>query len=83
MAVEISIILARLEASVLFLDKEERSSLGGFGRMNFPGAEVFVDEFVHGLPFFDGEGIKFSYFWNKGLIQVYGRSEERRVGKEC
>ena len=35
-AVEVLVILARSEATVLFLDKEERGCLGGFGRMDFP-----------------------------------------------
>ena len=36
MAVEVSVILARSEASILFFDKEEGGGLGGFGRTNFP-----------------------------------------------
>ena len=36
MAVEISVILTRSEASILFFDKEEGGGLGGFGRTNFP-----------------------------------------------
>ena len=36
MTIEISVVLARSEAAVLFLDKEERGCLGGFGRMDFP-----------------------------------------------
>ena len=68
MAVEVSVILARSEASILFLDEEERGSLGGFGQMDFPRAKVFIDELICGHLFFDREGIKFSYFWDKGFI---------------
>ena len=68
MAVEVPVILARLEASVLFLDKEERGSLGGFGWTDFPRVKVFVNELICGFSFFDGEGIKFSYFWDKGFV---------------
>ena len=68
MAVEVLVILARSEASILFLDEEERGSLGGFGWMDFPRAKVFVNEFICSLSFFDREGIKFSYFWDKGFI---------------
>ena len=68
MAVEVSVILARSEASILFLDKEERRSLGGLGWTDFPRTKVSVDELICGLLFFDGEGIKFSYFWDKGFI---------------
>ena len=53
MAVEVSVILARSEASILFLDKEERGSLGGFGWMDFPRVKVFVNELICGLSFFD------------------------------
>ena len=35
-AVKVVVILAGLEPSILFLDEEERRSLGGFGRMDFP-----------------------------------------------
>ena len=58
MAIEISVILARLEASILFFDEEERRSLGGFGRTNFPRVKVFVDELICSLSFLDREGIK-------------------------
>ena len=53
MAIEVLVILARLEASILFLNEEERGSLGGFGQTDFPRVKVFVDELIHGLPFFD------------------------------
>ena len=53
MAVEVSVILARSEASILFLDEEERGSLGGFGWMDFPRTKVFVDELICGLSFLD------------------------------
>ena len=68
MVVEVSVILARSEASILFLDEEERGSLGGLGRTDFPRMEVFIDELICGLSFFDREGIKFSYFWDEGFV---------------
>ena len=52
-AVEISVVLARSEASILFFDTEERRGLGGFGRTNFPRAKVFVNELVRGHLFLD------------------------------
>ena len=72
MAIEILVILAGSKASILFLDEEERRSLGGFGWTNFPRAKVFVDELICSLPFFDREGVEFSYFWDEGFVQVYG-----------
>ena len=68
MVVEVSVILARSEASVLFLDEEERGSLGGLGWTDFPRTEVFVDELICSLSFFDRQGIKFSYLWDEGFI---------------
>ena len=68
MAIEISVILARSETSILFFDKEERRGLGGFGWTDFPRAKVFVDELICGLPFFDREGIEFPYFWDEGFV---------------
>ena len=34
--IEISVVLARSETSILFLDEEKRGSLGGLGWMDFP-----------------------------------------------
>ena len=68
MAIEISVVLARSEASILFFNEEERRSLGGFGQMNFPRAKVFINELICGLPLLDREGIEFSYLWDEGFI---------------
>ena len=68
MTIEISVVLARSEASILFLYKEERRSLGGLGQTNFPRAKVFVDELIYCLSFLDREGIEFSYLWDEGFI---------------
>ena len=53
MAVEVLVILAGSEASILFLNEEERGSLGGFGWTDFPRTKVFVDELICGLSFLD------------------------------
>ena len=53
MAIEVSVILARSEASILFLNEEERGSLGGFGWTEFPRVKVFIDELICSLLFFD------------------------------
>ena len=68
MAIEILVVLARSEASILFLNEEERRSLGGFGQTNFPRAKVFVDALICGLLFLDREGIEFSNLWDEGFI---------------
>ena len=69
--VKVAEILAGSEASILFLDEEERRSLGGFGRTDFPGVKVFVNKLICGFPFLDQEGTEFSYLWDKGFIKVY------------
>ena len=53
MAVKVSVVLAGSEASILFLDEEERRSLGGFGQMDFPGAKIFVNELIRSFSFLD------------------------------
>ena len=53
MTVEVSVILARSEASILFFNEEERGSLGEFGQMNFPRAKVLIDELIYSLSFLD------------------------------
>ena len=52
-AVEVPVILARSEAAILFLDEEERGSLGGFGWTDLPRAKVFINELIRSLSFFD------------------------------
>ena len=52
-AVKIAVILAGSEASILFLDKEERRSLGGFGWMDFPGVKIFVNKLICSFLFLD------------------------------
>ena len=53
MAVKVSVVLAGLEASIFFLDEEERRSLGGFGWTDFPRAKIFINELIHGFSFLD------------------------------
>ena len=72
MAVKVLVVLAGSEASILFLDEEERRSLGGFGWTDFSGAKIFINELICSFPFFDQEGIKFPNFWDEGFIKVYG-----------
>ena len=68
MAIEISVVLARSEASILFFNEEEGRSLGGFGQTNFPRVKVFVNKLICSLPFLDREGIEFPYLWDEGFV---------------
>ena len=80
MAVKVLVILAGLKASILFLDEEERRSLGGFGRTDLPRAKIFINELIYGFSFLDREGIEFPYFWDEGFIKVYSMVIRLRWG---
>ena len=56
MTVEVSVVLAGMEASILFLYEEE-GGLGRFQWSDFPQVKVLVDEVIGGLSFSHGEGI--------------------------
>ena len=56
MTVEVSVVLAGVEASILFLYEEGRG-LGGFQWFDFPQVKVFIDEVIDSLSFSHGEGI--------------------------
>jgi len=71
MFVEVSIVLAWSESSVLFLDKEEGSSLGRVGGVDFSSTKVFVEKCFSGKAFIGGERVEFSYFRGKGVGEVY------------
>ena len=53
MTVKILVVLAGSEASILFLDEEERRSLGGFGWMDFPRVKILINELICSFSFFD------------------------------
>ena len=72
MFIEVSIVLARSESTVLFLDKEERRCLGRLGRADLSRMKVFINEVICGLSFFYQEGMKFPNLWDKGFIEVDG-----------
>ena len=80
MAVKVLVILAGLKASILFLDEEERRSLGGFGRMDLPRAKIFINELIYSFSFLDREGIEFPYFWDEGFVKVYSMVIRLRWG---
>jgi len=57
MFIEVSVVLAWTESSVLLLDKEEGGCLGGVGGADFSGTEVFVEKFFGGEAFVGGERV--------------------------
>ena len=70
-AIKISVVLAGSETSILFLNEEERRSLGGFGWTDLSGAKILINEFICSFLFFDREGIEFANFRDEGLVKVY------------
>ena len=71
MFIEVSVILAGVEVSILLFDKEEGGSLGRVGRADFARPEIFIKEVFCGFPFIRGEGIDFLNLRDKGFIKVY------------
>ena len=53
MTVKVTVVLAGSKASILFLDKEERRNLGGFGQTDLPRAKIFVNELIRSFSFLD------------------------------
>ena len=38
--------------------------------MDFPAVKVFLEEVFGGFPFFRRQGVNFSNFWSKGVVEV-------------
>ena len=53
--VDVSIVLTGVEATILFLDKEERGCLQGIGGADLASFQVFIKEIFCCLSFFGGE----------------------------
>ena len=70
MFVDISIVLARVESTILLFDEEERGCLWQVGRANLSRSEVLVEEVFGGLAFVRGERIYFSNLWGEGVVKI-------------
>jgi len=70
MFVEVSVVLAWAESSVLFLDKEERSGLGGVGGTDLSGTKILIEECFSGKAFIGGKRVEFPYFRSEGVSEV-------------
>ena len=70
--IEVTIVLARSESAVLFLDKEEWRCLGRLRWADLSRAKVFINEVVGGLPFFYRERVEFADLWDKRFVKVNG-----------
>ena len=72
MGVQILIILARMEQNVSHCDKEEGSSLRGFGRNDSSGLQIFVDESFTCFPFLQVKRIHLCDLWNERGLKING-----------
>ena len=68
--IDVAVVLARAESSILLFDEEERRGLGGVGRADLPRGEVFVQKVFSGFAFIWGEGINFPDLRGKGVIKI-------------
>ena len=71
-AVKVAIILARMESSILFQNKEERSSLWGFGRYNTSGLQVFINESLASFLFGRVKRIDLGNLGDEGVLEFDG-----------
>ena len=72
MAVEVTIILTRMESSILFRNEEEWSSLWGFGRYNASGLQVFIDESLASFLFCRVKRVDLSNLRDEGVLEFNG-----------
>ena len=70
MFVDVLIVLARAESTILLFDEEERGCLWRVGWANLSRSEVLVKEVFGGLVFVRGERIYFSNLWGKGVVKI-------------
>ena len=70
MFVDVTVVLAGAESSILLFNEEERRSLGGVGRADLAGCEVLIQE-VSGFTLVRGEGVYFPDLWGEGVVKVY------------
>ena len=71
-AVEVTVILARAKSSILFWNKEERSSLWGFGRYNVPSFQVFINESLASFLFSRIKRVDLHNLGDKGIFEFNG-----------
>ena len=72
MAVEGTIILARTESSIFFWDKEEWSSLWGFGGYNASRFQVFINESLTGFLFGRVKRVDFGNLGDERVLKFNG-----------
>ena len=69
--IEVLVVLAGMEVSILLFNKEEGGGLGRVGRVDFARFEIFVKDVFCGFPFIGREGVDFPNPKHEGFIKVY------------
>ena len=70
MFIDVAVVLAWAESSVLLFDKEKGGCLRGVGWVDLSRGEVFVKEVFGGFAFIRGEGINFPDLQGEGVIEI-------------
>ena len=69
--IEVLIVLAGVEVSILLFDKEEGVGLGRVERADFARFKIFIEEVFCDFPFIGREGIDFPNLRDEGFVKVY------------
>ena len=69
--IEVLVVLAGVEVSILLFNKEKGEGLGRVGRVDFARFEIFVKEVFCGFPFIGREEVDFPNLRHEGFIKVY------------
>ena len=68
--VDIAVVLAGAESSILLFHKEERGGLGGVRWVDLSRGEVFIQEVLSGFSFVWREGVYFPNFRSEAVVEV-------------
>ena len=70
MFIDVLVVLARAESSVLLFDEEERGCLWRVGGANLSRSEILIKEVFGGFAFIRRERVYFPNLWGKGVIKI-------------
>ena len=70
MFVNVTVVLAGAESTVLLFNKEEGRGLGGIGWADLSRSKVFIQEVLSGFALVWGEGIHFSDLRGEGVVEI-------------
>ena len=70
MFVQVTVVLAGLESTILFLDEEEQGCLRGVRRTDLSIVKVFLEEVLLSFAFIRRERVDLPDFRGEGVIEV-------------